>query len=202
METTSASVFFLVFFLALHTDRVKERTVMVMPWTRTLLSVFFGPEPWWLWLGWQRCQCEFSCSLVELQRRGEKESWEEQEEDGDGVWRLVSRTRALKTRSSLGQWRKEVRLSRSSLVRKSRSSVAIWEMKWTRIGCSKPREKIQEIKALQKTTLQTSYSTSSERKYHPHSLGITWRQWTWRSTSAQSWTSYTAVLNILSGFWQ
>ena len=30
VETTSASVFFLVFFLALHTDRVKERTVMVM----------------------------------------------------------------------------------------------------------------------------------------------------------------------------
>ena len=29
-ETTSASVFFLVFFLALHTDRVKDRTVMVM----------------------------------------------------------------------------------------------------------------------------------------------------------------------------
>ena len=30
VETTSASVFFLVFFLALHTNRVKERTVMVM----------------------------------------------------------------------------------------------------------------------------------------------------------------------------
>ena len=30
VETTSASVFFLAFFLALHTDRVKERTVMVM----------------------------------------------------------------------------------------------------------------------------------------------------------------------------
>ena len=34
------------------------------------------------------------------------------------------------------------------------------------------------------------------------SLGLLGRQWTWRSTSAQSWTSYTAVLNILSGFWQ
>ena len=41
-----------------------------------------------------------------LQRRGEKESWEEQDEDGDGVWRLVSRTRALKTRSSPGSMAK------------------------------------------------------------------------------------------------
>ena len=30
VETTSASVFFLVFFLTLNTDRVKERTVVVM----------------------------------------------------------------------------------------------------------------------------------------------------------------------------
>ena len=43
VETTSASVFFLVFFLALHTDRVKERTVMVVSWTRTLLQGFLWP---------------------------------------------------------------------------------------------------------------------------------------------------------------
>ena len=43
VETTSASVVFLVFFLALHTDRVKERTVMVMSWTRTLLQGFLWP---------------------------------------------------------------------------------------------------------------------------------------------------------------
>ena len=41
VETTS--VFFLVFFLALHTDRVKERTVMVMSWTRMLLQGFLWP---------------------------------------------------------------------------------------------------------------------------------------------------------------
>ena len=49
----------------------------------------------------------------------------------------------------------------------------MWEVKWTRRGCSKPREKIQESKALQKTTLQTSCSTSSKRKNYPHVLGIT-----------------------------
>ena len=43
VETTSASVVFLVFFLALHTDRVKERTVMVMSLTRTLLQGFLWP---------------------------------------------------------------------------------------------------------------------------------------------------------------
>ena len=43
VETTSASDFFLVVFLALRTDRVKERTVMVMSWTRTLLQRFLWP---------------------------------------------------------------------------------------------------------------------------------------------------------------
>ena len=135
--------------------------------------VFFGSEPWWLWLGWQRCQCEFSCTLFEPQRRGEKESWKNKTKTVTGCDVWCREHVCWRREAALGQWRKEVRLSRSSLVRKSRSSVAMWEVKWTRNDCSEVREKIQESESLQKTTLQTSCSTSSERKCRPHVLGIT-----------------------------
>ena len=175
VETTSASVFFLVFFLALHTDRVKERTVMVMSWTRTLLQDFLWP--WTMmavtWLTAMSVRVQLQSGRAPATRReGKAGKNKTKTVTGCGVWcREHVRWRR---EAALGQWRKEVRLSRSSLGRKARSSVAMWEVQWTRIGCSKPREKIQESKALQKTTLKTSCSTSSERKYYPHVLGITW----------------------------
>ena len=204
VETTFASVFFLVFFLALHTDRVKERTVMVMSWTRTLLQGFLWP--WTMvavtWLTAMSVRGQLQSGRAPATRReGKLGRTRRRRWRGVGVWcREHVRWRR---EAALGQWRKEVRLSRSSLVRKSRSSVAMWEVKWTRIGYSKPREKSQETKALQKTTLQTSCSTSNERKYHPHVLGITWTAMNLEIDLCSKLDFlYTAVLNILSGFWQ
>ena len=166
--------------------------------------VFFGPEPWWLWLGWQQCQCEFSCSLGVLQRRGEKESWEEQlrRRRWRGVTSGVANTCAEDEKQPWVNGEKKFVYHGARLVRKSRSSVAMWEVKWTRIGCSKQREKIQESKALQKTTLQTSCSTSSERKHHPHVLGITWAAMNLEIDLCSQLDFLHAVLNILAGFWQ
>ena len=147
---------------------------MVMSWTRTLLQGFLWP--WTLvavtWRTAMSVRVQLQSGRAPATRRGKAGKNKTKTVTGCDVWcREHVRWRR---EAALGQWWKEVRLSRSSLVRKSRSSVAMWEVKWTRIGCSKPREKIQESKALQNTTLQTSCSTSSERKYHPHVLGITW----------------------------
>ena len=139
---------------------------MVMSWTRTLLQGFLWP--WTMvavtWLTAMSVRVQLQSGRAPATRR-EGKLGRTRRRRRRGVTSGVANTCAEDEKQPWVNGEKKFVYH---------GAVAMWEVKWTRIGCSKPREKIQESKALQKMTLQTSCSTSSERKYHPHVLGITW----------------------------
>ena len=205
VETTSASVFFLVFFLALHTDRVKERTVMVMSWTRTLLQGFL--LPWTMmavtWLTAMSVRVQLQSGRAPATRR-EGKLGRTRRRRWRGVTSGVANTCAEDEKQPLGQWRKEVCLSRSSLVRKSRSIVGgdvRSEVDADRLFKTAGKDPGKQSSSEDDLADELQRVLANANITHT-SLGLLGRQWTWRSTSAQSLTSYTAVLNIISGFWQ
>ena len=171
VETTSASVFFLVFFLALRTDRVKEGTVMVISWTQTLLRGFL-----WLWImvavTWliaMSVRLELHSGRAPATRR-EGELGRTRRRRWQGMTSGVANTCAEDEKQP---WVNGEKKFINHGARWLGSHARQWQCaRWS--GRGKPREKIQESEALQKTTLQTSCSTSSERKCHPHVFGIPW----------------------------
>ena len=194
----------LFFFLALHTDRFNERTVMVMSWTQTLLQGFL-----WLstmvavtWLTAMSVRVQLHSGRAPATRREVKlgrtirRRWRDVTsgvantcaEDENQPWVNGEKKFVYHGARWLGSHARQLRYE-----------------KWSGRGKAVQNrgKRSRKAKPFRRRPCRRVAARLANANVIHTSLGLLGRQCTWRrSTSVRSWTSYTAVLNISSGFWQ